>query len=156
MRRRREVGKLVAIGMDIRPEARQRYLLGERHPTDAVVLLQHEHLQPGLGQVASARQAIVACANHDGIVGLCHSETSSIWIGFVRHPVPSFGGGNYPKVVQKASQPFWPLYGRNAGYPAPPVQSRTCSFPASGSSVVLASAVQSRAFKQTLSDVKPP
>src|SRR2546428_566944 len=48
------------------------------------------------------------------------------------------------------------LYGRNAGCPAPPVQSRTCSFPASGSSVVLASAVQSSAFRQTLSDVEPP
>ena len=31
------------------------------------------------------------------------------------------------------------LYGRNAGYPTPPVQTRTCSFPASGSSVALAS-----------------
>ena len=31
-------------------------------------------------------------------------------------------------------------HGRNAGYPAPPMQSRTCSFPASGSSVALASA----------------
>ena len=30
--------------------------------------------------------------------------------------------------------------GRNAGYPAPPAQSRTCGFPASGSSVALASA----------------
>ena len=29
--------------------------------------------------------------------------------------------------------------GRNAGHPAPPTQSRTCGFPASGSSVVLAS-----------------
>jgi hypothetical protein len=48
------------------------------------------------------------------------------------------------------------LYGRNAGYPAPPVQTRTCSFPASGSSVVLASAVQSQAFRQTLSDVELP
>jgi hypothetical protein len=28
--------------------------------------------------------------------------------------------------------------GRNAGYPAPPARTRTCSFPASGSSVVLA------------------
>jgi CRISPR-associated protein Cmr1 len=28
---------------------------------------------------------------------------------------------------------------RNAGYPAPPAQTRTCGFPASGSSVVLAS-----------------
>src|SRR5713101_7182322 len=46
------------------------------------------------------------------------------------------------------------LYGRNAGYPAPPVQTRTCSFPASGSSVVLASAVQSRAFRHTRSDVE--
>ena len=31
-------------------------------------------------------------------------------------------------------------HGRNAGCPTPPVQSRTCSFPASGSSVALASA----------------
>ncbi len=31
-------------------------------------------------------------------------------------------------------------HGRNAGYPAPPVQTRTCSFPASGSSVARASA----------------
>jgi hypothetical protein len=30
-------------------------------------------------------------------------------------------------------------YGRDAGYPTPPVQTRTCSFPASGSSVALAS-----------------
>ena len=30
-------------------------------------------------------------------------------------------------------------YGRNAGYPTSPVQTRTCSFPASGSSVTLAS-----------------
>src|SRR5215510_12675906 len=109
MRRRREVGKLVAIGMDIRPEARQRYLLGDRHPTNAVVLLQHEHLQTGLGQVASARQAIVACANHDGIVCLCHSETSSVWLGFVQNAVPSFSSVNYPKGVRKATQPFWPL-----------------------------------------------
>lgn len=29
-------------------------------------------------------------------------------------------------------------YGRNASYPAPPARTRTCSFPASGSSVVLA------------------
>jgi hypothetical protein len=35
------------------------------------------------------------------------------------------------------------------------VQTRTCSFPASGSSVVLASAVQSDAIKQTLSDACP-
>src|SRR5438128_9715999 len=41
------------------------------------------------------------------------------------------------------------LYGRNAGSLAPPVQSRTCSGPASGSAVVLASARQSRACKQT-------
>jgi hypothetical protein len=30
--------------------------------------------------------------------------------------------------------------GRDTGYPAPPTQSRTCGFPASGSSVVLVSA----------------
>ena len=33
---------------------------------------------------------------------------------------------------------FVSLRRRDAGYPAPPAQSRTCSFPASGSSVVLA------------------
>ena len=31
-------------------------------------------------------------------------------------------------------------HGRDAGYPAPPVQTRTCSFPASGASIALASA----------------
>jgi hypothetical protein len=41
------------------------------------------------------------------------------------------------------------LYGRNAGYAAPPVQSRTCRFPASGASVVLASAVQSVTIMHT-------
>ena len=41
------------------------------------------------------------------------------------------------------------LYGRNAGYPAPPVQTPACSFSAPGSSVVLASAVQGGTFKQT-------
>ena len=40
-------------------------------------------------------------------------------------------------------------HGRNAGYPAPPAQTRTCGFPASGSSVVLAFA-QSIRFMKTL------
>jgi hypothetical protein len=35
---------------------------------------------------------------------------------------------------------FYDRRGRNAGCPTPPTQSRTCGFPASGSSVVLASA----------------
>ncbi len=48
------------------------------------------------------------------------------------------------------------LYGRNAGYPAPPVQSRTYSFPVSGSSVVRASAVQSAVVMRTPSGVCPP
>ncbi len=42
--------------------------------------------------------------------------------------------------------------GRNAGYPAPPAQTRTCGFPASGSSVVLAFAQSNRAM-QTLDAV---
>ena len=42
------------------------------------------------------------------------------------------------------------LHGRNAGYPAPPVQTPACSFSAPGSSVLLASA-QDLAIKQTLS-----
>ena len=41
------------------------------------------------------------------------------------------------------------LHGRNAGYPAPPVQTPACSFSAPGSSVLLASA-QDLAIKQTL------
>jgi len=41
------------------------------------------------------------------------------------------------------------LRGRNAGYPAPPAQTRTCGFPASGSSVVLASVI-SRYSRETL------
>ena len=39
--------------------------------------------------------------------------------------------------------------GRNAGYPAPHAQTRTCGFPASGSSVVLA-------FAQGISIMKIP
>ena len=39
-------------------------------------------------------------------------------------------------IVAKPS--LWRSRGRNACYQAPPAQSRTCSFPASGSSVVLA------------------
>jgi hypothetical protein len=42
------------------------------------------------------------------------------------------------------------LHGRDAGYPAPPVQTPACSFSAPGSSVLLASA-QDLAIKQTLS-----
>jgi hypothetical protein len=37
---------------------------------------------------------------------------------------------------------------RDSGYPEPPPQTRTCSIPASGSSVVLAFA-RARSFKQT-------
>src|SRR5262249_44160337 len=71
------------------------------------------------------------------------------------HPAWCKYSQQYPFSSNPCSD-FGRLYGRNAGYPAPPVQSRTCSFPASGSSVVLASAVQSQAFRQTLSDVEPP
>jgi hypothetical protein len=43
-------------------------------------------------------------------------------------------------VQQYKPQPRVAVRGRDAGYPAPPAQTRTCSFSASGSSVVLASA----------------
>src|SRR5215470_13148910 len=49
-------------------------------------------------------------------------------------------GVTYPKVIRKATKLLWHRHGRDAGYPTPPVQTRTCSFPASGSSVALASA----------------
>jgi hypothetical protein len=44
---------------------------------------------------------------------------------------------------------------RNAGYPAPPAQSRTCGIAASGSSVVLAFA-QDKIIIQTPSGTPPP
>ena len=44
---------------------------------------------------------------------------------------------------------------RNAGYPTPPAQTRTCGFPASGSSVVLAF-VQDNAIKHTPYGATPP
>ena len=40
--------------------------------------------------------------------------------------------------IPPRATPLCASYGRNAGYPAPPARTRTCSFPASGSSVVLA------------------
>src|SRR6266852_4350964 len=49
------------------------------------------------------------------------------------------------------------LYGRNAGCPAPPVQSRTCSFSASGSLVVTLSPqlLQQRLCLLQVGDVTP-
>jgi len=44
-------------------------------------------------------------------------------------------------------------YGRNAGYPTSPVQTRTCSFPASGSSVALASAQGQTLFARARREV---
>ncbi len=45
--------------------------------------------------------------------------------------------------------------GRDAGYPAPPAQTRTCGFPASGSSVILAFA-QDKSIKLAPFGVSPP
>ena len=42
----------------------------------------------------------------------------------------------------KHSDSWGNLRGRDAGYPAPPAQTPACSFPAPGSSVALASALQ--------------
>lgn len=57
------------------------------------------------------------------------------------------GGGQPPLATRClgvrfpwATRPGHISRGRNAGYPAPPTQTRTCGFPASGSSVALASA----------------
>ena len=45
-----------------------------------------------------------------------------------------------PRQLAPGISSFSASRGRNAGHPAPPAQSRTCGFPASGSSVRLASA----------------
>jgi hypothetical protein len=57
---------------------------------------------------------------------------------------------------QKRQASLDALRGRDAGYPAPPAQTRTCSIPASGSSVVLASAMQRKRLKQTPADAELP
>jgi MFS family permease len=105
-----------------------------------------------------------------GLAGqVTHAALLSVWFVKRRGSIIGFAFAGMGLGVQAISplaqhlilrtgwrQTFVVLYGRNAGYPAPPVQTRTCSFPASGSSVVLASAVQSQAFRQIRSDVEPP
>jgi hypothetical protein len=54
-----------------------------------------------------------------------------------------------------AAVPSATSYSRSAGYPAPPAQTRTCGFPASGSSVVLAFA-QDKTIMRTPSGTTPP
>ena len=41
----REIGQLVAARVDVRPEPRERQLLGERHASYLMVALEDEHLQ---------------------------------------------------------------------------------------------------------------
>jgi hypothetical protein len=52
---RGEVGQLVAARVDVRPEPRERELLGERHAPYVVVSLEDEHLEPRLREVTGAR-----------------------------------------------------------------------------------------------------
>src|SRR5262249_11474454 len=108
-----------------------------------------------LSVLAAVHQAAVPPAHCPGVgdAGSSSSWNATRAVGIGLH----VGGARCAgPALLAAGGPASQFYGRNAGYPAPPVQSRTCSFPASGSSVVLASAVQSQAFRQTLSDVEPP
>ena len=66
----------------------------------------------------------------------------------------SKASGAYDTLVT-ATNRFKDVCSRNAGYPAPPAQSRTCGIAASGSSVVLAFA-QDRTIMRTPSGATPP
>lgn len=62
--------------MNVRPEARKRQLLGQRHAPYVVVPLEHEHLEPGPGEITRAGQPVVARADYYGIVPRRHRPTS--------------------------------------------------------------------------------
>ena len=64
---------------DVRPEQAQRVrerrepearpeLLGDRRSADKVAPLEHERLQPGLGEVGAVRQPVVPATDHDRVV----------------------------------------------------------------------------------------
>ena len=48
-------------------------LLGHRRAADHVPPFQHPHLQPRLGEVESADEAIVAAADNQGVIGIGHA-----------------------------------------------------------------------------------
>ena len=68
LRRRRQLGHQIAAGMHVRKEARCRKRLGDRHAADRGVALQHEHLEPGPGEIAGAGEAVVAGADDRRVV----------------------------------------------------------------------------------------
>ena len=66
---------------DLRPQQAQRVgergerepgvqLLGDRGSADEPAPLEHEHVEPRLGEVRRVRQAVVASADHDRVVGV--------------------------------------------------------------------------------------
>jgi hypothetical protein len=74
LRHRRQVRELIAECMEIVAKARERDLLGDRHPADHAVLVDDEHRQARTGKIARAGQAVVARADDDGIVGRRHAR----------------------------------------------------------------------------------
>ena len=58
--------------MHVRTEAGERQLLGRRHATDRMVLVEHERLQTRARQIAGAGQSVVAGADNDRVIRLRH------------------------------------------------------------------------------------
>ena len=60
-------------------------LLGDGSAAQHVSSLQHEHAPAGPGEVGGADQAVVAAADHDGVVRGSHRRKGSRWCGVLRY-----------------------------------------------------------------------
>src|SRR5262245_11537267 len=72
----REICKLIAAGVNVRPKARQRLFFGDGHTANGVILLKDQDLKAHSGQVAGTGQAIVPRADDDRVVMMRHSQPS--------------------------------------------------------------------------------
>ena len=68
VRRGRELGDEVAARVNVGEMARRGDLLGDRHSPDGRVALEHDDAEPGLREIAGARQAVVSRADDDRVV----------------------------------------------------------------------------------------
>src|SRR5262245_28887984 len=62
--------------MNVRPKARERFFFRDGHASNRVVLLENEYLQAGPRQITRAGQAIVSCADDDGVKRMWHDRGS--------------------------------------------------------------------------------
>src|SRR5207245_2898497 len=57
--------------------ARQGFIFGDGHAANRVILLKDENLQPRPGEITGAREAIVPCADDNGVLRIRHAQDTT-------------------------------------------------------------------------------